>query len=390
MPRRGKRLRLATGIFRDQTGFAVILPSVNADGEPSQEEVRYPPDTDLAKLKTWREDQIKKRKARRQSGLLPSGTFAADAQLYLEAVKALPSYAQRCADIALWVAVFGYRRRDSIQTHEIRAVRDRWLTVGPKKVQRRPAPGLPAVWTEIAAPLAAQTVALRMRALENLWTVLDGKKADNPVREVPEPEEGSAPPRGVSYRIVERIFKRMPPTHPMTIRLRIMAYAGLAQAELRRVTHEHVNLRRREVWVPGRKKGRGAKGGKVPLSPTAAQAFRDLLALDALGPFNTSTMWHFFQRYARAAGYHLRPYDLRHSFFTGVQAVSGDERALSDISRHRSVVTLRKYTEAAASPRAIAAVAQFNDGRARMVPGFAPTQARSGAPLRAVVRRKAQ
>jgi integrase len=344
MPRRGKRIRLAKGIFRDESGISIILPSTDADGRFRQEEQRRPADSHLPTLKTWREDEIKKRKNRKRAGLLPSGTFAADAQIYLEAVTALPTYPQRCVDIGYWVAIFGHRRRDSIQSHEIRAVRDRWLTVGPKRVQRAPAPGQKAVWMDIAAPLSPQSVALRMRALENLWTVLDGKKKDNPVRDVPEPEEESAKPRGLSYRVVERILKRMPPMHPMTIRLHIMAYAGLAQAELRRVTRDLIDLRRREVWVPGRKKGRGAKGGKVPLSPAAAQAFRDLVTLDELGPFNTSTMWHFFQRYAHAAGYRsIRPYDLRHSFFTGVQAVTGDERALSDISRHASVVTLRKH-----------------------------------------------
>lgn len=389
MPRRGRRLRLATGIFKDATGLAVILPSVNAKGEPSQEEHRYPPHADVAKLKAWREDQIKKRKDRQAAGRAPAGTFAADAVTYLEAVTALPRYQQRCVDIGYWVDLFGHRRRDSIQSHEIRAVRDRWLTIGPKKVQRRPAPGQKAVWTEIAAPLAPQTVALRMRALENLWTVLDGKKAPNPVREVPEPDQEDGKPRALSYRVVERIFRRMPPHHPMTVRLRIMAYAGLAQSELARVTEDDIHLRQRQVWVPGRKKGRGAKGGMVPLSPEAHAAFKALIALEAVGPFNVSTMWHFFQRHA---GYRdLTPYQLRHSFFTGVQNASKDERALVKVSRHSSLVTLRRYTEAAAHPAAVAAVAKFRDGKVPgRVPGFAPKQARSGAAKRSVVRRKSQ
>lgn len=388
MPRRGKRLRLATGIFKDATGIAIILPSVNAQGKPSQEEQRYPPHADVAKLKTWRAEQIKKRKDRQAAGRLPAGTFAADAQTYLAAVTALPRYTQRCVDIGYWVDLFGHRRRDSIQSHEIRAVRDRWLTVGPKKVQEAPAPGQKAVWTAIAAPLAPQTVALRMRALENLWTVLDGKKAPNPVRDVPEPDQDTgAKPRALSYRLIERIFRTMPPTHPMTVRLRIMAYAGLAQSELARVTTDDIHLRQRQVWVPGRRKGRGAKGGMVPLSPEACDAFKALIALEAVGPFDTSSMWHFFQRYAKG----LSPYLLRHSFFTGVQAASKDERALAAVSRHTSRLTLRRYTEAAAHPAAVAAVAMFRDGKVPgSVPGFAPKQALPGAVRRAVVRRKSQ
>jgi integrase len=370
MPRRGRRHRLAKGIFRDESGLAVIF---KAAGTP-QEERRFPADSDVKKLAEWRETEIKKRKKRAAAGLAPAGTFAADAATYLAAVAALPSHEKRRREIGVWVALFGERRRDTIQPHEIRAARDRWLTVGPKMVMR------PGGYVEVAAPQSPSSVNKRLRALENLWTVLDGKKADNPVREVPEADEGDPAPRGLSYRVIERLFKAMPPAHPMTIRLRIMAYAGLAQSELARVTEDQIDLRNRQVWVPGRKKGHGAKGGAVPLSPAAWAAFRDLVKLEAVGPFNTSSMWHFFTRYAREAGYEgLTPYQLRHSFFTGVQAASKDERALAAISRHGSRKTLRRYTEAAAHPAAVAAVAAFRDGKPqRRVPETVPAFAVGG------------
>jgi len=246
---------------------------------------------------------------------------------------------------------------------------------------------------QIVAPLAPSTVNKRLRALENLWTVLDGKKAHNPVREVPEPDEGGAPPRALPYMAIERILGAMPPRHPMTVRLRIMAYAGLAQSEMARVTEEGINLEARAVWVPGRKKGRGARGGWVPLSPKARAAFRDLVKLEAVGPFNTSTLWHHFQRYARPLGYRARPYDLRHSLFTGLYASSGDERAVAAVSRHASVITLRRYTEGAVQARALAAMASFKDGRGRgssSVSSFAHRKALPGAPARSAARRKYQ
>lgn len=381
MPRRGKRLRLAKGIFRDATGIAVILPTVNAQGKPSQEERRHPADADLGKLKAWREAEIKKRKKRQAAGLAPAGTFAADAQTYLAAVTALPRYGLRCAEIAFWVALFGERRRDTILPVHIRAIRDRWLTVGPKKVQVRG-----QGWVEVPEPLSASSVAKRMRALENLWTVLDGKKADNPVRDVPEPDEETATPRDVPYDVIRRIFQRMPSQHPMTARCKIMAYAGLAQSELARVDRSGIRLDRAEVWVPGRKKGRGAKGGVVPLSPEAMAAFQLLIALDAVGPFHASSLYHFFKRYAIEAGYpDIYPYQLRHSFFGGVQAASKDERAVALVSRHASRKTLRRYTEGAAHPAARAAVALFADGthsnRAMTVPAFAVGDGRSESEL---------
>jgi len=399
MPRRGKRIRLAKGIFKDASGIAIILPSTDEKGRFRQEEQRRPADSNLAKLKAWREDEIKKRKDRKNAGLLPSGTFAADALTYLAAVTALPTYRQRCVDIGYWVAIFGHRRRESLQSHEIRAVRDRWLTVGPKRVQRAPAPGQKAVWVDIAAPLGPQTVALRLRALENLWTVLDGKKAKNPVRDVPEPEEATARPKGLPQRVIAQLLKVFPPGHPMTARLHVMAHVGLAQSELQRVEAQDINLAGRSVWVPGRKKGRGARGGAVPLSPAGVAAFRDLLKLDACGSFNTSSLWHFFQRHARPAGFvGLTPYVLRHSLFTGIYLASGDEGAVKTIARHAAASTTRHYTGAAANPRAVAAMAahtaagkrQARAGRARAVPGFAPAQAHPGARQRRKPHEKTQ
>jgi hypothetical protein len=40
-------------------------------------------------------------------------------------------------------------------------------------------------WVEVDEPLSASSVDNRLRALRNLWTVLNGRHAPNPVREVP-------------------------------------------------------------------------------------------------------------------------------------------------------------------------------------------------------------
>lgn len=46
--------------------------------------------------------------------------------------------------------------------------------------------------------------------LENLWTVLDGLKADNPARDVPEAVEPEPISRGLPYDVVEAIVAQMP------------------------------------------------------------------------------------------------------------------------------------------------------------------------------------
>lgn len=381
MGRTGRRVRVARGIYKDGSGYGVYLPN----GKPSEQ--RFPLTADLAELKDWRADEIRRRRRAADKGTIPAGTFAADAQLYLSCVTALTTYAQRITEIAVWVDLFGDRRRASIKAHEIRAARDRWLTVGPKLVQR----GKTKV--AIAAPLQPSTVNKRLRALQNLWTVLDGKHAENPAREVADADEGAQVPRGLPAAVVDAILSRMPLASQTAARLHVMAATGLAQSEMARLDPAHVHLEGPTpcAWVPPRKKGRGAKGGLVPLSPRAVAAFQRFVALDCYGPFSTSSMWAFFQRYARDAGYTgLRPYDLRHTLFSGVYAASKDEGAVQSISRHGNRKTLRRYTEAVLNPRAADALASYEDTRLvpSLVPSFAPRLAPSPAVNRTETPRK--
>lgn len=144
----------------------------------------FPLDTDEREMQEWRRaERIRLLHARGEqaiAGRLPAGTFERDAQRYLESVRALKDYRGRCYDIALWAAVFQGRRTHSIRPHEIRAQRDAWLTVGPKRVYDRKAQR----WVLREIPLAASTVNHRLRALENLYTVLF-PQGYNPVRDVP-------------------------------------------------------------------------------------------------------------------------------------------------------------------------------------------------------------
>src|SRR5213078_4585599 len=94
------------------------------------------------------------------------------------------SWNERRREIRAWTEHFGERATDTITSTDIRAVRDRWLTVGPKAVQERQADGRMA-WVRKPLPLAPQSVNLRLRGLENFFTVLFPGRP-NPVRDVPE------------------------------------------------------------------------------------------------------------------------------------------------------------------------------------------------------------
>lgn len=355
MPRQGKRVRVAKHISRDANGYSV---RIEAKGPPIEQ--RFPLSTPLDTVKAWRDDELLRRKALAAAGELPPGDFAAEAQKYLAAVRALPEYVQRARDIELWCARFKGRQRDSITPLDIRTARDEWLTVGPKMVQRRVRGE--RRWVPVPKPLSASTVNKRLRALENLWTVLDGRKAYNPVREVPEPQEPDAAPRGLSYAVIERLLEHMPRSQTRA-RLRVMAYTGLAQVELAGLKRADVDLEQRAVLVRRRRKGRHGKMAAPalhPLTDEAVEAFKEFARENCWGAFSVSAMWSFFQRAARAAGYTgLRPYDFRHSYGTALFRATGDLAATQGMLRQRSGVTTLRYVAAAVAPRARLAADAF-------------------------------
>lgn len=357
MPRLGNRIYVAKNITRDPSGYSV---RIWRDGPPIEQ--RFPLSMPERKVIKWRDDELKRRKDLKEAGreAEAAGDFAADANRYLKAVQAMPEYDQREYDIHLWCARFKGRRRDSIQPLDIRTARDEWLTVGPRLVQRRV--NGERCWVPVPKPLSASTVCKRLRALENLFTVLDGKRAYNPVREVPEPTEPDAEPRGLSYAVVDRILEQMAPSQTRA-RLRVMAYTGLAQVEIAGIKPRDLDLAGGTVLVRRRRKGRGGKMAPPALHPLTAEgvaAFREFKRWGCWGDFSRSSMWAAFQRAARAAGYTgLRPYDFRHSYGTAVFRSTGDLAATQGMLRQRSGVTTLRYVAAAIAPRARLAAEAF-------------------------------
>jgi integrase len=352
VPRHGSRHRLAKHISRDASGIAV---RISLGGAPIEK--RFPRDTPLATVTRWRDAELRRRAERLAQGRAVEGTFEVDAATYLAAVTALPEYDQRRRDIEIWCERFKGRQRHTIAPVEIRTARDAWLTVGPRMVQVRGKGYVP-----VAKPLSASTVNKRLRALENMWTVLDGRKAHNPAREVPDATEPDALPRGLSYAVIERILHSMADSQTRA-RLRVMAYTGLAQVELAGITPADLDLTRGAVLVRRRRKGRHGKAALPvlhPLTADALTAFHDFVRLGCWGAFSVSSMWKSFRLAASRAGYTgLRPYDLRHSYGTAVYHATGDLATTQGLLRQRSSVTTLRYVAAAVAPRAAHAAAAF-------------------------------
>jgi integrase len=210
-------------------------------------------------------------------------------------------------------------------------------------------------------------------AISHLFTVLDGKNAPNPVRDIPKYAEPPALDRHVSYDIIDAILNELRDTGaqkgqdrpPSTskARLRVLAYAPLTPAQLWTLPRASVDFAAGTVVVPGRKKGAGTLPARKPLSPDALDAFR---AFDAAGCWektpSKASLYRTFTRardravkalrtsrpdldLSRAAT--MRLYDLRHSFATFSYATTGSLATTQALLDHADARTTRRYAQGA-------------------------------------------
>lgn len=354
----------STGIRRHGAGWRA---SVSRGRGRSPIQKHFPLDTPLRVMQDWRRDeQAKLRLTRKQRAT--AGTFEFDAKRYLDAVAALTTYAERELEIYRWVTIFGQRQRDTITSVEIREARDRWLTE-PRRLH--PPPKVPGrkkePWTPPKAtrelPYSASAINHWLRALSNLWAVLDGRRAPNPVRDVPEAVEPDALPRALSYATIEQILDAMPdrgqprkgqgrPTVNLSkLRLRVIAYTGLTYAQLRVLTPEHIDFAAGTLLLPKRRKGKGAKARLLGLLPQAVAAIQALHDADGWGDFSGSSLHSSFMRAARRVlgpSTTVRPYDFRHSFGSAIYRATKSREAVKELLSHGTLAMSERYTLAVA------------------------------------------
>lgn len=334
-----------------------VFVRVGGRNSPLRAFKRFPVGTSAQKIREWRESA---RTELRKSAPKAKTPFEEDVETYLATVAALPTIKERTRDMAIWAAVFGELKRHEITPAMIRAQRDAWLTVGPRMRARyvydREVGKKVRVNEPVKAPLAASTVNHRLRGLENFYTIMNGRRGENPVREVPEAREPDHPPRAIPPAIVDAIFRRMPDSMTRA-RLRVMAETGIPPATLMRIAEADLNLKAKTVWVPGRAKGEGTVGRIMPLTTAGAQAFRELKRWGAFGPFSTAAVRQCWLRACRALKITPapRPYDLRHSFGTRAYLAVGP-RTAQLLMGHSTPALTERYARAAVDPHLQAAV----------------------------------
>jgi integrase len=340
-----QRTRIAKGIYRDAWGIAA---TVKAGG--LQREKRFLPETSLKTIKAWQGDT---RVALRK--LAPAGargTFAADAARYLQGVASMPTYKERAAHVALWIAEFGPRARHTIGTADVDAVLSRWTNAG----------------------LSASTVRNRRTVLLHLWNRLDGLDAPNPVRRANKPRMPEPHARALSYAQIAKILAAMPDVgqgvagkarddaSKTKARLAVIAFTGLPHSLVKQLTPEAVDWRGKRLTVPRRHKGKGVHSRTLRLTDAGLAALRHFADLDCWGGFSNSSMIKSFHRACAAAGVpEARVYDLRHSYATEMYRQTGDPKATAEMLMHAPTSRMMdRYTIAGVEPRLKLAAKAFN------------------------------
>lgn len=340
-----------TGITTTKTGFRVYV-RVKGTLYPK----RFPKSATATDMKDWRAakrvEVLTAHKARTDQA--PArGSFGADVQTYLAAVKAMPTYVDRARDMAAWTAALPTQRsRDAISSAEVRAVLQDWRLTG-KTVENRVTDdkGNIIATSTRQVPLSESACNHRRTALMHFYTVLNGKSGYNPVRDVPKFREPDPEPRGVPFSVLQEVFAAMPETATKA-RVLVLATTGLPPSTLMRLTPASVNYQAKTLTAPRRRKGKGTKTRTLPLSPDALAAFKLLTRYDGWGPFSKDSLRHSLHRACVTAGVpKLRAYDLRHSFATAAYQASGDIRAVQALLDHSDQKLTDRYALGAFDPR---------------------------------------
>lgn len=374
---RGRPRTLPRGIRRTPYGYQA---NVGMMGRTKWKRFHFPPevteDQAIEQIQQWRASEKTPTLLLSQKSDIPSEpsaeTLGGAIATYLPAKRAMPSYADRVRELNAWLSSLGANTpRASITRVQIQVQRDAWVMAGK----------------------SASWINNRLTALSNLWTVLDGRRAPNPAREVPLVDRPDPEPRGLPYALIEQILQAIPErsrrvkgqtytddlgASKTKARLAVIAYTGLAHIQIKRLEPHDVNWQAGWVFVRSRRKGApGRPKGRVkPLTPEGLTALRRFAEIDAWGSFSNSSMHKTFRRaclalFRKAAikkrwakfGIdlrRLRPYDLRHSYGSAMLAGTGNLVETQQLMAHADVRTTMRYALAAVPQHLASAIQRVN------------------------------
>jgi integrase len=348
-----RRTRVADGIYQDAHGYSVMASVGSGRRRLSAPEIRFPLGTELDVMQArWHREKgrLKDEQAKR-GGPVVRGLVSGDVVRYLDtATLSKQRRQERTQQLAWWAARFGTRRRDALESADLLKA-------------------LNGLTKDDGEPASASTKNKYRHAFSHVWTILDGKSAPNPFRDVPKFDEGEAERRDQPYELIDAILAQVrdrgrgkTPSRTKAF-LRVEAYAPVTRAQLVRMTSGDVHWATSEISTPGRKKGAGTRGQRKSISADALEAFRAFDAADCWGRRpSKSSIWRTFRdardrAIAELTETHpeldlsraktMRPYDLRHSFATVALAETGDLAVTGRFLDHVEQKTTLRYAQGA-------------------------------------------
>jgi integrase len=338
---------LGPGIYlMDNGSYRVVARVGDRKTGPRPKEKRFPKGTLIKKLKAWQEDQ--RSELRRTTLRHVRGSLAADAPRYLERMGGRLQHSDsRKYEINSWLPLFGHRRRDAIEAHEIEEQVRRWQGDG----------------------VAASTIRHRLSALSMLYKELDGRRAYNPVAMVQRPSEPKPGTGALPLEAVVKVFdaftartKRNNRGWKTLARLRVIAATGMRHSQVMRLQQHDIWLDNDPPTVVVNQAGKGGKPHWKPLTADGVDAFKLFIDRKAFGEFSQSSVYKSWKLACDDAGVpFFNPYRLRHTYATTLRAEGMDLADVQELVGHTSSKTTARYAMVAPD-KLLGALAALNRG----------------------------
>jgi hypothetical protein len=375
---RGKRRRLAAGVYSDGSGVALVVWS-----HGRQIERRLPAGLELAELKRLRA-QMRLELEAEAPAAVTRGTFEADVARYLDLSTALAAWKSRRSELRAWSDLYGRRARFSLVRADVLGAMATWRAAG-------------------ASP---KTINNRVIALRALYATLDGPERACPADYVRPLEVPRAPALVVTAATIAEVYARLstaiadqastrPRSHhridrprlrhlvTTRARFRLLAVSGVRPSELMRARPEDFDLDRR-VWLTRDGKG-GRRPAGVPITEAVEAAVREFIEAGAFGKFDTGVFADTVRRFGWPA--HLRPYALRRTLGQALTAEGVDLADTAALLGHRRIDTTRQFYVPARDEQLRGALERL-DARVAFEGAGVPALPAPDGPARRVVRRR--
>jgi integrase len=337
-----RRIRVASGIYRDQYGLAAIAAAGTGRAK-RQREQRFPGDSDLELLKRWQvqaraELQGEQDDAATIDEPVPErGTFAKDLPRYLKLIEGQPRFKSDRSHLRAWLPLIGHLKRTAIRTSHVRAAFATWQTEGK----------------------SARTIRHRRRVLRELYQALDGAHARPPIKGVKVPKPDDPHPTPTPVATIQRVAKSLRqgltirqacgPTRKVVVvhraespqtyaRFLVRATTGQRPSQITRATPSDVDERVRRIWFV--RPGKGGTPIPLPLNDDMVRAWRIFRWVKAWGPFDTRSFSKTIRRHGWPAD--TRPNNLRHTFAIDHLLAGTSLGEVQGLLGHKQIETTRR------------------------------------------------